>query len=111
MQGLQLSQYSYLSEFEVEGLTEGLAAEVPEAFIWWIYSDKSFQQKSNWLYHLSDNQVHCHGHVDLLICREPQRNEKNKKKDLLFILFFSVWINSKRNNFSQEIPWNSMSTL
>lgn len=57
----------YLSELEVEGLTEGFAAEVPEAFIRWIYPDQSFQQEANRLHHLGDDQVHCHCHVDLLI--------------------------------------------
>lgn len=57
----------YLSEFEVEGLTEGLAAKIPEAFVWWIHPDQRFQQEANWLHDLRDDQVYRHRHVDLLI--------------------------------------------
>lgn len=57
----------YLSEFEVESLTEGLSAEVPEAFIRWVDPGETFQQEANRLHHFCHYEVHCHGHVDLLI--------------------------------------------
>lgn len=57
----------YLFEFEIKVLTEGLAAEIPETFIWWIYPDQRFQQEADWLHYLGDYQVHGHRHVDLLI--------------------------------------------
>lgn len=57
----------YLSESEVEGLTEDLAAKIPEAFIGWIYPDQCFQQEANWLHDLGDDQVCSHRHIDLLI--------------------------------------------
>ncbi|TNN33984.1 hypothetical protein EYF80_055850 [Liparis tanakae] len=62
-----ISQPRYLSECEVEALAEGLAAEVPEAFVGWIDPDQRLQQEPDRLHHLGDHQVHRHRHVDLLI--------------------------------------------
>lgn len=65
--GAQQFSVIYLSESEVEGLTEDLAAKIPEAFVGWIHPDQCFQQEANWLHHLGDDQVCRHRHIDLLI--------------------------------------------
>lgn len=57
----------YLSESEVEGLTEDLAAKIPEAFVGWIHPDQCFQQEANWLHDLGDDQVCRHRHIHLFI--------------------------------------------
>lgn len=66
----------YLSEFEVKRLAEGLATEVPEAFVGGINPDQRFQQEPNWFHHLRHHQVYGHRHEDLFICHRDKKYNK-----------------------------------
>ena len=57
----------YLFEFEVEGLGEGLPAEVPEPLVGWVDPHQRLQQEANRLQHLRHHQIHGNRHVHLLI--------------------------------------------
>lgn len=62
----------YLLELEIEGLGEGLAAEIPKALIGWIDTHQRLHQEADRLYNLSHHQIHSHRHKELLICKGKQ---------------------------------------